>query len=167
MRQGGWSGEATYLVPPSPSISHPPSLTLLLLFLLWSHSLPCPTTFPFPFPYLLDSFIFLPLNFPSLSFVSFIFLISPSPFFFYPRIQSHLLKFLFLSEELSETLSYNIHHLFLSPENVSPLSLSCPSIHTTYVLSSLSKGPPTWAEVGDVVYSCSPTRSHHHMLFVF
>ena len=71
-------------------------------------------------------------------------------------------KFLGFLLQLFQSPSYSIHHLFLIRESLSTFSRL--STHTIYVLASSSKGPPIPGR-GDIPYSCSPTKSQHHMLF--
>ena len=140
----GWEIERRWLDWEATSLltRDPPSFIFQPFLHLWPHFLPRPITFPLPSStccipsshFLLISLLY--------SFVCPISLTATSSFVSHLYIQYHILKSSFLSEELSESLSYNFIRYSLVQR---PLSLPffCLSTHTMYVLSSLNKRPPT------------------------
>ena len=123
--------------PMLPSISHlPPTSLPLALFP------PSPHHLSTPFLHMLYPFISLPLILPSLFLCLPYFSYCNIILCFPPLYSVPYSKIIILSEELSESLSYNFIRYSLVQR---PLSLPffCLSTHTMYVLSSLNKRPPT------------------------
>lgn len=108
-----------------------------------SHSFPSSKNFPYLFFYLLCSFISLPLNHLSLFLRLFYFSYFTIFLCFLSSYSITYSKILVSFRRALCVPFIQFHHLFLDPETLSPSSLSCHSIHTREVLSSLSKGPTT------------------------
>lgn len=123
LRQGrGCRGHLTLTV----TLSHSPHPSAPL----FPFSLP-PNQLSTPLSALALFLLSLPLNLPSLFLCPF--LMSTSSFVFSSCIQEHLLKFLFLSEELFRSPSHkSITHIFIQRLFL-PIS-SCLSTHTIHIL---------------------------------